>query len=75
MSTTVTMTLDDIKQLPPLTDDDKKIIQNAKPLPTEDCPIQTQEQLKQFRPWYELHQDKNANDCISDDLVNDAVMS
>ena len=34
---------------------DKNIIANARPIITEDCPEQTDEQLKQFKPWYEVH--------------------
>ena len=53
MNTTTTMTLDDVKKLPPLTEEEKQIIRNAKPTPTADCPAMTAEELKQFRPWYE----------------------
>ena len=44
------MTLDDVKKLPPLTDKEKKIIENAKPTPTDDCPEMTVDQLKEFKP-------------------------
>ena len=47
-----TMTLDELKNLPPLTEEEKRTIRNAKPTPTEDCPAMTAEELKQFRPWY-----------------------
>ena len=54
-----TMTLDDlIKQ--PLSEEDKKIINEAQPVVTEECPEMSDEQLQQFRPWYEVH--KNEND-------------
>ena len=43
-----TMTLDDLLKNP-LTENDKKIIANARPIATEDCPEQTDEQLKQFK--------------------------
>lgn len=49
-----TMTLDDLLKNP-LTENDKKIIANARPIATEDCPEQTDEQLEQFKPWYEVH--------------------
>lgn len=39
-----TMTLDDLLKNP-LTENDKKIISNARPIATEDCPEQTDEQL------------------------------
>lgn len=50
-----TITLDDLLKNP-LTENDKKIIAKARPLATEDCPEQTDVQLKQFKPWYEVHQ-------------------
>ena len=49
-----TMTLDDLIQKP-LTEEDKKIINSAKPIITEDCPELTDEQMKKFKPWYEVH--------------------
>ncbi len=29
------------------------VIENAKPLPTDDCPEMSQSELNQFRPWYD----------------------
>jgi len=52
MNTMTTMTLDDLKNLPPLTEEEKAIIKNARATPTEDCPAMTKEELKGFRPWY-----------------------
>lgn len=52
MNTMTTMTLDELKKLPPLTTEEKQTIHNAKPTPTEDCPAMTAEELKEFRPWY-----------------------
>lgn len=49
-----TMTLDDLLKNP-LTENNKNIIANARPIATEDWPEQTDEQLKQFKPWYEVH--------------------
>ena len=49
-----TMTLDDLLKNP-LTENDKNIRANARPIATGDCPEQTDEQLKQFKPWYEVH--------------------
>lgn len=49
-----TMTLDEIMKVP-LSEEDKRIINNAKPVITNDCPEMTDEQLKQFKPWYEVH--------------------
>lgn len=52
MSTMTTMTLDELKNLPPLTESEKQLIRNARPTPSEDCPAMTEEELKEFRPWY-----------------------
>ena len=52
MNTMTTMTLDELKKLPPLTEAEQQTIRNAKPTPTEDCPAMTAEELKEFRPWY-----------------------
>ena len=49
-----TMTLDELVKNP-LTEEDKKIINSAKPVITEDCPEMTDSQLKNFKPWYEVH--------------------
>ena len=49
-----TMTLDDLI-MNPLTEEDKKIIHSAKPVITEDCPELSEAQLKNFKPWYEVH--------------------
>ena len=53
----ITMTLDDLKKTP-LTENDRNIIAKAKPIITEDCPEQTDEQLKQFKPWYVVHPER-----------------
>lgn len=54
-----TMTLDELIRKP-LTDKDKEIINAAKPIVTDDCPELTDEQMKKFKPWYEVH--PNGND-------------
>ena len=48
----MTMTLDELKAMQPLTDEEKDIINKAKPTPTEDCPEMTKKELEQFQPWY-----------------------
>ena len=52
MSTITTMSLDDLKNLPPLTEAEKQTIRKARPTPTHDCPAMTSEELKEFQPWY-----------------------
>ena len=39
--------------MPPLTEEEKSIIRNANPQPTDDCPEMTVDELEQFRPWYD----------------------
>ncbi len=64
MNTTKIMTLDEVKQLS-LTDEERKIIKNAKPHFDADCPELTEEQIKEFRPWYEIHPNGNDNYKVS----------
>ena len=52
-----TMTLDDVKKLPPLTAEEVAEVKNFKNTDFEDCPKQSKTDLVQFRPWYELRQD------------------
>lgn len=52
-----TMTLDEVKKLPPLSAEDVDEVINFKNTDFEDCPRQTKEELAKFRPWYELHKD------------------
>lgn len=42
------MSLDEIKKLPPLTESELNIINNASPTPSDDCPQISEEELKQF---------------------------
>ena len=75
-----TMTLDELVKNP-LTEEDKKIINSAKPVITEDCPEMTASKLKNFKPWYEVHPNgnniynvsvkKNANKLIKKISHND----
>ena len=63
MSTLVTMTLDEIERTP-LTEEEILTIRKAsekavagRVFNDPDCPVQTREELSQFRPWYEAHSD------------------
>lgn len=60
MSTTVTMTLDEVKKIPPISKEREAEIKDFKNEDFSDCPIQTKEELKQYRPWYEVHPRGNA---------------
>lgn len=66
-----TMTLDDVKNLPPLTEEEIERVKNFKNEDFSDCPIQTEEQLKQFKPWYEVH--PNGNDIYKVSVKKTAV--
>ena len=60
MSTIVTMTLDEVKKLPPLTDKRVREIMAFADEQDDDCPVPSEEQLKKFRPWYEVHPNGNS---------------
>ena len=47
------MSLDEIKKMSPLTEEEKSIIRKANPQPTDDCPEMSADELAQFRPWYD----------------------
>ena len=46
----MTMTIDDLKNLPPLSPSEKSIINNAEAIPTDDCPEMNEAELKEFKP-------------------------
>lgn len=54
-----TMTLDEVKMLPPLTAEEIAAVNNFRNTDFSDCPRQTPEELAQFRPWHELHGEKS----------------
>lgn len=49
-----TMTLDEVKKLPPLTAEEVAAVKSFKNTDFSDCPKQTKKELEQFRPWYEV---------------------
>lgn len=49
-----TMTLEEVKKLPPLTAKEVEKIRNFKNQDFSDCPIQNKEELAMFRPWKEV---------------------
>jgi len=51
----VTMTLDEIKKLPPLSEKRKKEMKDFKNKDFSDCPKLTREELAEFKPWYAIH--------------------
>ena len=50
-----TMTLDEVKKLPPLSEAEIKEAMSFKNTDFSDCPKMTKEELKEFKPWYEVH--------------------
>ena len=52
-----TMTLDEVKKLPPLTAEEVAEVMSFKNTDFSDCPQQTKEELAKFRPWYERRKD------------------
>lgn len=50
-----TMTLDEVKKLPPLTEEEINAAINFKNTDFSDCPKMTEAELKEFKPWYEVH--------------------
>ena len=64
-----TMTLDDL--INPLTEEDRKIINSAKPVVTEECPEVTDAQMKKYKSWYEVH--PNGNDMYKVSVKKTAV--
>lgn len=52
-----TMTLDEVRKLLPLTEEEVENVMSFKNTDFEDCPVQTKEELAKFRPWYEVHPD------------------
>jgi uncharacterized protein (DUF4415 family) len=50
-----TMTLDEVKKLPPLSAEEVEEVMKFKNTDFEDCPKQSKEDLAKFRSWYEVH--------------------
>ena len=57
MSIIVTMTLDEVRNLPPLSEEEVAEVLNFKNTDFSDCPIQTKEKLAQYRPLKEARPD------------------
>ena len=55
MGTIVAITDEELRNLPPLSEEEKQILRAAPSTPTDDCPALTPEQLARLRPWYEAH--------------------
>ena len=52
-----TMTLDEVRNLPPLSEEEVAEVLNFKNTDFSDCPIQTKEELAQYRPLKEARPD------------------
>ena len=56
MSTTKTLTLDELKMMPPLSKERTEEIANFKEdFSDDDCPRLSKSELQEFKPWYEIH--------------------
>lgn len=71
MSTIVTMTLDEIKKMPPLSDERLEEIKAFQDQPDEDCPVLSKEELSKFKPWYAVR--PNGNDTYKVSVTKTAV--
>ena len=47
------MSLNELKELPALTEKEINVIEHARAIPSDDCPEMSYEELKQFHPWYD----------------------
>ena len=70
-----TMTLDEVKNLPPLTEKRLNEIKNFQNTDFSDCPKQTKEDLKQFRPYYELRKEsqKRKKETVQVNIDTDII--
>lgn len=50
-----TMTLDDVKKLPPLSEKEVNDVKNFINTDFSDCPKQTKAEISQFKPYNEKH--------------------
>lgn len=64
-----TMTLDEVMSLSPLSAKEIAEAMNFKNTDFSDCPVQTKEELKKFRPWYELHPEPAARERLVPELI------
>ncbi len=55
MSTIKRMTIEEVKAMPPLSDEEKKVIREAKPVESDDCPFMTEDELEGFKHWSKVH--------------------
>ena len=56
MSTTKTLTLDELKMMPPLSKERTEEIANFKEdFSDDDCPRLSKSELQEFKQWYEIH--------------------
>lgn len=60
MSTIVTMTLDEVYKMPPLSDERLKEILDFQDTEDPDSPVPTKEQLREFKPWHDVHPEENS---------------
>lgn len=50
-----TKTLEELQNLPPVSEEEMRQALNFVNTDFSDCPVQTTEELKEFKPWREVH--------------------
>lgn len=76
MSTTVTMTLDELKTQPPISEDRLKEIEEFEETFSDpECPPTPNEELKNFKPWYMFRKDIDQQDPFLDNDLVDLIKS
>ena len=55
MSTIKKMTFEELQSMQPLTENEKRVIKQARPIESDDCPYMTKEELKEFQHWSNVH--------------------
>ena len=63
------MSIDELRNMPALSQKELSIVNNAKPVFSDDCPELSPEELKEFRPWYNRKKQSVTID-IDVDIVN-----
>ena len=53
------ITLDEVRNLPPLTSEEIESVIEFNNTDFSDCPKQTKYELSKFRPWHEVHNQKS----------------
>lgn len=55
MSTIKRINIEEVKAMPPLSDEEKRIIREAAPVESDDCPFMSEKELEGFKHWSKVH--------------------